>query len=55
MTYKVEIVETLQKIIEIDAKDADTALNIAKQMYSDEEMVLDYSNYVDTEIDVIEP
>ena len=53
MTYKVEITETLQKIVEIDAKDAETALSIAKQMYHDEVIVLDYLNYFDTEIDVI--
>ena len=54
MTYKVEITETLQKIIEIDAKDAETALCFAKQLYRSEEIVLDYSDYVDTEIDIIQ-
>ena len=40
-TYAVEITETLQKIVYIDAK-------------SVEEIVLDSSDYQDTEIEVVE-
>ena len=53
MNFKVEITETLQKIVEIDADNEEAAIKMAKHLYRNEEIVLDYSDYVDTEIDII--
>ena len=46
-TYAVEITETLQRIVYIDAKSAE-------KHYRNEEIVLDASDYQDTEIEVVE-
>ena len=51
-TYKIEITETLQKIIEIEAQSKDKAFQKVKEMYNREEIVLDSSNYVDTEMNI---
>lgn len=53
MKYKIEITETLQRIIKIEATDERTALILAKQLYSEEKIVLNSSHYIDTEINVI--
>ena len=46
-TYKVEIVETLSRIIDIHAPDALVAMDNATQQYLKGEVVLDYSDYKD--------
>ena len=48
-TFEIEIKETLSRIIEVKAKTENEAFAIVKQMYNDEEIVLDSSDYVDTE------
>lgn len=47
--YKVEVTETLQKIVEVEADDKEQAESIARQKYRKEEIVLDDGNltYVD--------
>lgn len=45
--YKVEITETLQKIIEIEADSKTDALYKVKEMYRDEEVILDANDFVD--------
>lgn len=40
-TYKVEIVETLSREVEVEASSAYYAMRIVKDMYHDEEYVLD--------------
>jgi hypothetical protein len=40
-TYKVVIVETLSRVVEVEADRAFLAVQIAKEMYRDEEYVLD--------------
>ncbi len=50
-TYKIEIQELLSKIIEIEAPSAEEAIDKAREMYSAEEIVLDWDDYVSTEID----
>ena len=52
--YKIEITETLQKQIEIEANSKEEAERIAKQKYQNEEIVLSSDDYVDTSISVIE-
>lgn len=50
-TFKVEIQEFLSRIIEIEAENIDEAVSKAKQMYQNEEIVLDSEDYVTTEIE----
>ncbi|MDD2434594.1 MAG: DpnD/PcfM family protein [Bacilli bacterium] len=53
MIYKVEITETLQKTVEIEAESLDEAIKIVKKCYYQCEYILDYSNYFNTEFDLI--
>ena len=48
-TFKIEIIETLSRIIHIEAKTEDDAYMEARKMYKDEEIILDASDYVDTD------
>lgn len=48
--FKVEIQETLARIIEIEASNIEDAISIVKEMYKKEEIVLDSGDYIDTEI-----
>jgi len=48
-TFKIEIIETLSKIIEIKSNSEDDAFEKVKEMYHDEEIILDNSDYVDTD------
>lgn len=52
--FKVEITETLQKTITIIASSESAAIEEAKSLYRDEEIVLDDSNYIDTEYKIVE-
>lgn len=52
--YKVEITETLQKIVVVTAENADAAWRKVSQMYSDEEIVLTSEDYIDTDMCVLE-
>jgi len=49
-TFEIEIQEILSRIVEIDAKSEGEALQKVKEMYQKEEIVLDSSDYLDTEI-----
>ena len=50
-THKIEIKETLSRIIEIEAASAEEAIDKAREMYRAEEIVLDEDDWVGTEID----
>lgn len=52
--FKVEITETLQKTITIIAENEQAALEEARSLYRDEEIILDDSNYIDTEYKIVE-
>ena len=54
MKYKIEITETLQKIIEIEAVSEKDALLIVKKLYNNEKIILDDTSYIDTEFKVVE-
>ena len=54
MKYKIEITETLQKTIEIDADDIDEALLKVKHLYKDEKIILDDTSYIDTEFKAVD-
>ena len=53
-TYKIEIQETLSKVIEIEAPSAQEAIDKAREMYRAEEIVLDGDDWVGTEIEEFE-
>ena len=51
--FRVEISERLATFIEIEAETEEEAKDKAEEMYYNEEIVLDSSNHIDTEIEVI--
>ena len=52
--YKVEITETLQKTVTVKAKNRGEAITKVKEMYRNEEVVLEYDSYIDTEFEIRE-
>ena len=48
--FKTEITETLQRTIEVEADNEGNALQKVKEMYKNEEIVLDSSDFVGVEI-----
>ena len=50
--YRVEIVETLSRLVETEAENEDAAVKMVRQMYQNCDIVLDASDYVKTEISV---
>ena len=50
-TFKLEIQEVLSKVIEIKEETLSDALNVAHDMYNDEEIVLDASDFVTNTIE----
>lgn len=53
-TFKIEIQEFLSRIIEVEAETKDEAIIKVRQLYRNEEIVLDSNDYVSTEIEVYE-
>ena len=53
MTYQVEITETLQKILSVDADNEESAIKVVSDMYNNEDVILDYTNHMDTEINIL--
>lgn len=45
--YKIEITETLQKVIEIEADNEETAILIAKMKYRNQEVILDENDFIE--------
>lgn len=52
MIYKVEILETLSKVIEVDAESEDEAISKIRKDYKDEKVVLDAEDYLGTEFSI---
>lgn len=52
-TYKIEITETLQRIIEIDATSEIEAYDIIENQYKNGQIVLDSSDFIEKEIDFL--
>lgn len=52
--YKIEITEVLQRVIEIQANSLDDAIAKVNIQYNNEEIVLDNSDCIDTEIKHVE-
>lgn len=51
-TYFVEVIETLSRKVEVEANDTSEAIEKVKNMYHDEEIVLDNEDYQDTEFEI---
>ncbi len=51
--FTVEITETLQRQVEVTANSAEEAENIVREKYRNEEIVLDYQDFVDNEFKVL--
>lgn len=49
-TFEIEITETLQRIIEIEAKSEDEAYQTVLKKYKNEEIILDDSDFINKEI-----
>ena len=50
MKYFVEINETLTKVVEIEANNAEEALDVVEKQYKNSEIILVADDYVKTEI-----
>ncbi len=48
--FRIEITEVLSRIVEIEAENEDDAIETVWQMYRNCDVVLDASDYVETEI-----
>ena len=55
MKYKVEITETLKKIVEVDAESAAAAKQIVNDRYrnAEDDYILTGANYYDTEFEIL--
>ena len=51
--YNVEITETLTKVVPVEAESAKDAERIVELLYSNSEIILDYSDFLDWEITVL--
>ena len=51
--YSVEITETLQRTVEVEAENATEAYKKVNAMYCDEDIVLDSNDFIDFDIDVV--
>ena len=49
-TFEIEIKETLSRIVKVKAKTENEAFAIVKQMYNNEDVILDSDDFVDVEI-----
>jgi len=50
--YRIEVTEVLSRIVETEAENEDEAVETVRQMYRNCVLVLDASDYVETEISV---
>ena len=50
MKHKIKVQETLERIVEVEASSIDEARDKVEEMYNNEEIVLDYSDFVGKEM-----
>ena len=50
MKYKIKVQETLERIVEVEASSIDEARDKVEEMYNNEEIVLDYCDFVGMEM-----
>ncbi len=48
--FKIEVKETLSKVIEIEAENVEEAIQKVSESYQNEKIILDSEDYVDTSI-----
>lgn len=53
MVYKIEIIETLSKTVEIEAETRVQALKEVKQKYKNEEIILGGDNFIEVEFEPV--
>lgn len=52
-TFKIEVQEFLSRIVEVEANSKDEAVSLVRKLYQNQEIVLDDSDFIHNEIDVI--
>ena len=52
MKYSIEVTEVLSRLVEVEAVDEGEAIERVRQMYRECEIVLDDSDYMETEFSV---
>ena len=50
MNYNVKVTEVLERKVTVSAETIDDAVDKVQELYDDEDIVLDYSNHVSTDI-----
>ena len=50
--YSIEVLEVLSRLVEVEASDEEDAIERVRQMYRKCEIVLDDSDYIETEFSV---
>lgn len=51
-TYRIEVKEVLSRVVEIEANSIDDAVDKVEEMYRNEDIVLDYSDFVRIDFDL---
>ena len=52
MNFRVEIKETLSRIIDIEAEKEEEAIRKVREQYKSQKIILDSDDYIDTEINI---
>lgn len=52
--YAIEVIETLSRVVHVDAESEAEALVTVSDMYYNEDIVLDASDHVDTDFNIYE-
>ncbi|GHT13211.1 hypothetical protein FACS189426_17790 [Bacteroidia bacterium] len=52
-TFKIEITELLSRLVEVEANSHEEAWQLVNKQYKEEEIVLDYSDFADYEINMV--
>ena len=53
MNYKIEIKETLSRIIDIEADNEEGAIRKVREQYKNQKVILDSSDYINTDFELI--
>ena len=51
--YKIEVTETLQRIVEVSARSVEEAIAQVTEKYREGEIVLDRSDFIDVKIEML--
>lgn len=51
-TYKVNIREVSERIVEVEAETEEDAVDKVEQLWQDSEIVIDYTDFVDVSFDI---